>query len=1038
MASVPRIRFELESIAAQLDNLLAYARRQTLPLRAELRVGDEWRPLPFGEPWAGPMEMHTIRAGLAVPSGWTGKLVATIVLGSYLGRSSPEGLVRLNGRAIQGVDRFHHDVLLDGLLAPGDSGELTIEAFSSRPEVKQSLARLELALIDVEAEALYHDVRVLVDAVAVLPPESLERIELLRALEAAYRALDLRHPMTDEYLCSVARAREILRTDAFGRAGGPEPRITSAGHAHLDLAWLWPVSQTRRKGLRTFSTALRQMERYPQYHFAASQPALYQMVKEDDPELFERVVQRMGEGRWEAVAATWVEMDCNLPGGESLVRQFLFGKQFCREELGVDPTVLFLPDVFGYSAALPQIMADCGVPGFMTTKISWNEYNRIPYDTFRWEGIDGTQVLTHMVTAADLPGDSASPGSPQQFTYNGTYRPDQILANWDAYQQKSINEEILYLFGYGDGGGGPSIDMQEAALRLSHLPGFPRVEQGSVQEFFGRVRERVWDDPLLPRWVGELYLEYHRGTYTSQAWLKRANRMNELLYREAELWSSVAGALVDPVAMAGRQAILNGGWTSLLFNQFHDILPGSSIHEVYEDARRDHAEITRIGNEVRNGAIQEIASAVASDGGLLVFNPAPFPREDPVEVQIDASELADFEGDVQRVTDGHCLVATSAPPLGYEVTRGGTRGAAGDLRIERNLLENSFFRVELADDGTITSLMDKRVGREVIAAGERGNRLIAFEDRPRHWDAWELQLNYNEKPYPVDDVASWEIVEEGPLRGGVKIVRRYQRSVISQHIFLYRDVPRIDFRTTVDWHERQTLLKVAFPVNVHSARATYDIQWGNVERPTHWNTSWDWARFETCAHKWVDLSEGDYGVSLLNDCKYGHDIRGNVMRLSLLKSPVSPDPEADQGMHAFSYALLPHLGDWRTGQTVRHAYLFNMPASAQLVQPRSDGTAPESFSFARCERPGCVLETVKPAENGDGLIVRGYDAHNTRGGAEIAFGLEVDSAESVSMLEETRGGAEVVADRLQVPVRPYGIWTYRIRPSKSAESRSPA
>ena len=344
------------------------------------------------------------------------------------------------------------------------------------------------------------------------------------------------------------------------------------------------------------------------------------------------------------------------------------------------------------------------------------------------------------------------------------------------------------------------------------------------------------------------------------------------------------------------------------------------------------------------------------------------------------------------------------------------------VRTERSL--------RLDEQANIVSLYDKRTGREVIAPGERGNRLIAFEDRPLNFDAWDVNIYYNDKPYPVDDVTSWRVVEEGPLRGGVEVVRRYGASTITQRILIHADIPRIDFPTRVDWRERQTLLKAAFPVTVNSPRATFDIQWGNVERPTHWNTSWDWARFETCAHKWIDLSEGDYGVSLLNDCKYGHDVKGHTMRLTLIKSGVFPDPEADQGLHELAFALLPHQGDWRTGETVRHAYLFNMPAAARLV-PAQQGTLADAASLLSTNRPGLVIETVKPAEDGAGLIVRVYDAHNTRGPATLTFAREIVSAEETTMLEEPSGPADHAGRDLHFTVRPYGIATFRLRLASS-------
>jgi len=1076
------VKFSLEMIATALPTLRAAAERETVSLgpariapapRAGAQAPDyddaTWDTVGVGDRWGGPGQTHWLRIPLSAPAAWaeTGdKVEARVMLGAYQDISGPEALAYLDGAPVQGVDYYHREIALDGAALDGRDHVLALEAYSSLLPGPQVIQALELARIDRAAEALYHDMHVIHGALLAMPEDSLERARLLRALERAYGLLDLQRPHSDAYLRSVAPTRDLLRGAIEGlRPGGPRPSTVAVGHAHIDLAWLWPVAQTRRKGARTFSTVLRLMEQYPDYYFVQSQPALYQMVKEDEPALYARIKERIEEGRWEPTGASWVEMDCNLAGGEALVRQFLFGKRFFRQELGVDPKLLWLPDVFGYSAALPQVLKGCDVDYFMTTKISWNEYNRLPYDTFRWQGIDGTEALTHMVTAPLNPNERFGTTQQPFYTYNAKFTPFDVAGNWAAYRQKGINEELLYLFGYGDGGGGPTAEMQETAARLADLPGFTRVEQSSSEAFFRRLEERVWDDPETPRWAGELYLEYHRGTYTSQGWIKRANRLNELLYREAELWSALCGVLLFPSTMPDRQAQLAPGWESLLFNQFHDILPGSSIHQVYQDARADHAAIATRGEEVRDASEESIAAAVAASGAasgaaLVVFNPAPFAREDPVAVTFPDSEplptLAGAAGqplvmqEVARDDAGrHALVAATAPPLGYQSYGAtGSAGAQGDgvevgeLRVTRDMLENRFFRLQLDERAEIVSLLDKRTGREVMAPGERGNRLIAFEDRPLNFDAWDINIYYEDKPYPVDDVTSWRVVEEGPLRAGVEIVRHYGQSVITQRVLLYRDTPRIDFPTHVDWRERQTLLKAAFPVTVNSPRATFDIQWGNVERPTHWNTSWDWARFETCAHKWADLSEGDYGVSLLNDCKYGHDVKGHTLRLTLIKSGVYPDPEADQGEHVFSYALLPHAGDWRDGETVRHAYLFNMPLSARLVSAgagdasiasaaAADTSAPAplppSLSLVATDRPGLVIETIKPAEDGDGIVVRYYDAHNTRGEATLTFAREIVSAEETNMLEEPTGPANVSERTLRVSVRPYGIGTYRVR-----------
>jgi alpha-mannosidase len=1029
-------KFSLDLVAARLPDLLAASRRESIPLQAEIADGDmqsiptdpaAWRPFGVDHRWGTPGVSNLIRFRFTVPEGWERDRVYLHFVPSEHGGA--EGLIYLDGHPFHAIDIFHHEALLNGHVEPGHEYEVLFEGhiwiLSKRAHIVQAL---ELQRVDAEAEALHEDLRILHGAVEVMPADSIDRARQTRILERAYRALDLRYPQSDDYLASVRRARAIVQEAYSGDERGLRPTTVAVGHAHIDLAWLWPVSQTRRKGARTFATALRLMERYPWYHFTVSQPALYEFIREDEPELYAQILDRVKEGRWEPTGGSWTEMDCNITGGESLVRQFLYGKRYFRDVLGVDPKILWLPDVFGYSAAIPQVLKGCDVDYFMTTKISWNEYNRLPYDTFRWRGIDGTEVLTHMVTVPDDP-EAVATTRRSAYTYNAKMSAADIAGNWTQYRQKAINDELLYLYGYGDGGGGPTAEMEEASARLQDLPGFPTVEQGPAEAFFARLHDRVWNDPDLPTWVGELYLEYHRGTYTTQAWIKRANRKAEILLRDAELWSAARVALLGDALSAEHRTTLDEAWRCLLFNQFHDILPGSSIKEVYADARNDFGGIAERGETVRADALQNLVDALpAVEPSIVLFNAAPFERDGSVEVVLpDGIEPPAGAQPVGRSDDGQCvLVRAGAPALGYTVSPLSAEAPTGDLSISKTVLENRFVRLELDDDASIRSLLDKRTGREVIAPSEVGNRFMTFEDRPLTWNAWDIQIDYADKPYPVSGYQSWEVVENGPLRGAVEIVRRVGKSTITQRIVLHADSPRIDFPTHVDWHERQTLLKVAFPVTVNSTRATFDIQWGNVERPTHWNTSWDWARFETCAHKWVDLSEGDYGVSLLNDCKYGHDVKGNTLRLTLLRGPIDPDPTADEGEHTFTYALLPHAGDWRT-ETIRQAYLLNMPPVAAVIPAPQDGPLPARLSLVSVDRRGVVIETVKPAEDGDGIIVRLYEAHNSRGDAMLTFALPIDSAEETNMLEEPLRDLDVRGAALSLPVRPYGITTVRVR-----------
>jgi alpha-mannosidase len=777
------------------------------------------------------------------------------------------------------------------------------------------------------------------------------------------------------------------------------------------------------------------MERYPDYHYSQSQPQLLQWLKEDVPELYARVKQRVAEGRFELVGAMWVETDCNLTSGESLIRQIMHGTRFWQQEFGIKPRHIWLPDVFGYSAALPQIMRGCNIPTFMTTKISWNQFNRMPCDTFRWRGIDGSEVLTHFITAPEQDATTTF------YSYNGPLRPSDMTGTWMNYRQQDINDHLLYLYGWGDGGGGPTEEQMERVQIMADLPDFPQVRAGRAEDYFTELYQRVWENPRLPTWVGELYLEYHRGTYTSQARVKQANRRAEFFYREVELlnaWASLYG-------MPSRQEQLNQGWRLVLLNQFHDVLPGSSIREVYDDAERIYAEAHAIGKQIYDEAIAVVLQHIpAGEQDLLLLNTLAWERTDPIQVPAQlalslsrAQQTTDWEGNTVFLLDG-----VHVPPCGVQVVSAASNAESGEAQMPSTtraayadektiVLQNGYYDLWIDEQGEISRLYDKRAERDVLAPGQPGNQLITYEDRPLNFDAWDIDLFYEEKPYPVQVVSSMRIVEEGPVRATVEIVRQYLSSRITQRISLWRNSPRIDIATEIDWHEHQTLLKAAFPLAINSTRATYEIQFGNVERPTHRNTSWDMARFEVCAHRWIDLSEGGYGFSLLNDSKYGHDVHDNIVRLTLLKSGVYPDAHADEGLHRFTYSLLPHVGDWREAQSVRRAYELNVPVVCVAGQKKatSGSSSPiyRGASFIQTECTHVIVETVKPAEDGDGLIVRLYEVHNQRGRGTLTFATSILSAQECNLLEEPINDVSYQGNTLPFQVRPFELKTFRIR-----------
>ena len=622
-----------------------------------------------------------------------------------------------------------------------------------------------------------------------------------------------------------------------------------------------------------------------------------------------------------------------------------------------------------------------------------------------------------------------------------------------ASAEVAVNTEVLDIFGYGDGGGGPTRKMLESGRRFASVDGLPRGTFGPAEPFFDRLQARLSGSPKLPHWVGELYLEYHRGTYTSQARTKRANRKSEILYHNAELFSVLAA--VETGATYPQES-LNAGWEKILLNQFHDIIPGSSIKEVYEDSARDYTEITRRGEAALAIALDAIAGQIDTrSDSVVLFNPTDTLRPaevarvsipaalgdvefaDENDAPLPAQQIGEYKG--QR---DYLVTVPDIGPLGYQTITVGKAGGPPEgstVRAEPGLLENDFVRVTFDDAGEITSLIHKIaseddseiVEREVIAPGQTANALVLFEDKPLDYDAWDIDIYYQDKPYPVREIGTVDsitVIENGPVRAGIEIKRRFLKSSLTQRVYLYAHSPRVEFDTEADWQERQMLLKTAFPVTVSATRATYEIQFGSVERPTHANTSWDWARFEVCGHKWADLSEGDYGVSLLNDCKYGHDIRDNVLRLTLLKGAISPDPTADLGQHAFTYALLPHTGDWRA-ETVDEAYALNYPLLSRFVEAGTGAcTLPTTYALATVDDQGLIIETVKKAEDSDAIVIRLYEAMNTRGAATLTLGFEIAEAFAVNMVEENPSSIDHTRNSITFEYRPFEIKTFLLKP----------
>ena len=928
---------------------------------------------------------------------------------------NPQFLVFVNKEVVQGADMNHREILLRRPAVGGETIDLDIQAYTGTLHREFSFLA-DLYVLDEALNRLYYDLQVPLWAFPRLGQDSKTRLDIQTVLNDTINLLDMRVPYSSDFYASVEKAQAYITENLYEKMGGwDEVVATCIGHTHIDVAWWWTVAQTREKVVRSFATVLKLMEEFPGYKFMSSQPVLYYFLKQRYPELYERIRQRIAEGRWETEGGMWLEADCNLTSGESLVRQFLHGKRFFREEFGQDNKILWLPDVFGYSGALPQIMKKSGVDYFMTTKLAWNQINKIPNDTFIWRGIDGSEVLAHLITTLGVGQDPK-----QSFftTYNGLLHPDAIMGGWERYQNKELNNDILISYGYGDGGGGPTRDMLETSLRMEKgVKGIPKVRQETSRVYFDQLNERVKDNRHLETWEGELYFEYHRGTYTSMARNKRGNRKSELMMMDLELLGVLAG---DYPAEADTRL-----WRDIiLLNQFHDILPGSSIAEVYEVTKVEYEALER---EV-SGLIRERLEKLAGQGqGVTVFNTLGFDRDDVVDLgDVKASALRDGAGNlypVQQTESGAVAYLRGLPSKGSLTFAPAEAEAVSPfVRADDYHLETPFYSITLDRTGAFASIYDKEFGRELVKAGQAANRLRLYEDKPIYFDNWDVDMYYTEKSWPVDDLVSMKWTEDGPVRTTLELTYRCSLSTICQKIHFYADTRRIDFENTVDWKEHQHLLKAEFPVDIHSDEATFEIQFGNVTRKVHTNTSWDKARFESCGQKWMDFSEGRYGVSLLNDCKYGHSVHDGTIGLTLIKCGIEPNPNADVEVHHFTYALYPHGGTWKEAGTVQEAYKLNQPA--YTVAAGAPGT---SRSFAGVDQDNVILETVKQAEDGNGTIFRLYECQNARTNTVLRVPETVTKAYSTNLLEEIEEELPVENGKIAFTIKPYEIKTILVR-----------
>ncbi|MEU9120884.1 glycoside hydrolase family 38 C-terminal domain-containing protein [Streptomyces sp. NPDC048506] len=1005
----------------------------TVPVPVGEALRATYEPFAAGGEWGPPWSTSWFRLTGEVPADWAGRRVEVVIDPGFSGDGpgfQAEGLVYdHDGVPLKGIHPRNRHVPVGAPVHGGEQVRLLLEA-AANPAVLRDFrptdlgdvrtaphrplyrfASADLAVLDETVWHLVLDVEVLSELMHELPADRPRRHEILRALEDMLDALDL-HDVGGTAAAGRAALTEVLNRPAAASAH----RVSATGHAHIDSAWLWPLRETVRKASRTFANVTQLAREYPELVFACSQAQQYAWVKEHQPHIWERIKEAVREGTWAPVGSMWVESDANMPGGEALARQLAHGKRFFLEELGVETEEVWLPDSFGYTAAFPQLARLAGAKWFLTQKLSWNQSDRMPHHTFWWEGIDGTRVFTHF---------------PPVDTYNARFHATELAHAERNFAEKGRATRSLVPFGWGDGGGGPTREMLERARRLRSLEGSPRVEIEPPARFFASAHAEY--GAAAPVWSGELYLQYHRGTYTSQAKTKQGNRRSEHLLREAELWAATAAVRADRrAAYAYPYDALDRIWKTVLLHQFHDILPGSSIAWVHREARDAYAAVAAELTGIIEAAIGALGGTGATGAGSpVVFNASPYDRDEIVELPSGAAG----EGTGERTA-----VAVHVPALGsaavHPAGAGSPTPALPPVRAATDptgtvTLDNGLLRVRIDRDGLLTSVYDLHAGREVLAPGARGNLLQLHPDHPNKYDAWDLDRHYRNRHTDLTDAESVELTASGPLAAAVRVTKAFGAgSRIDQVLTLRAGSRRLDIRTDVDWHESEKVLKAAFPLDVHAERSTSEVQFGHLHRPTHTNTSWDDARFEICAHRWLRVAEPGYGVALVNDSTYGHDVTraphpeglGTTVRLTLLRAPHSPDPETDQGTHRFTYALLPGAG---VGTAVAEGLALNLPL-------RTATGAPPVAPLIRVDHPAITVESVKLAEDRSGdVVVRLYESRGGRATGTLCPGFPVERVTVTDLLERPlHDEQEGPTAEVTLALRPFQILTLRLRPQR--------
>jgi alpha-mannosidase len=1017
----------------------------------------------------GPLEGVWYRRWIEVPKTLNGYDLSGARIWFQFAASAngpmPE-IIYFNGRRVALGDDLEPIVLFDH----AQSGERALVAVKLLHTVdKKNFLRADVNVEFNPARPNPSDLlQEILSANALLPALGSNAPAVSAAIEASATAVDLNAlaaAQQQTFDASLVRAQSELQK-VKGDLQQTSIRLT--GNSHIDAAWLWPWTETVQVVHDTFSTALQLMNEYPAYSYTQSAAAYSEWMCEKYPAMCQEIQDRVKQGRWEMVGGMWIEPDLNMPDGESLVRQLLIGKRYFRDKFSVDVRIGWNPDSFGYNWQLPQIYKKSGVDYFVTQKMDWNDTNHLPFKLFWWQSPDGSKVLTYFPHDYDL-------------------GIEPVMLAKDAAQAWKRNPglpEMMHLFGIGDHGGGPTRAMLDAGVRWTDPKMvYPKTFFGVAQGFFSDVEGKldsehspVWNYQSIasgstalpapppgmvsiPTWNDELYFEYHRGVFTSQANHKRNMRESEVWMLDAEKYSAFAwlSGLNYPSAR------LNEAWKKVLFNQFHDLAAGSGIGIIYKEAQRDYDMVRLTAGEASSAALANIAARVdtRSPAGavpVLIFNSLAWPRKDLVEVAVqmpgglkDGVSVVDSRNhtapsqvlstDAATSTVRLLVEPESVPSLGYSLLQvaPGRHDFATDLSAHGLTLENAALRVVVdPKSGCITSLYDKRTKFESITAGACGNELIAFHDNPKQYDAWNIDSDFEKSFTRLDSADSVQLIESGPLRATIRVTRTWQQSKFVQDIRLYAGLDRVDVVSDIDWHETHILLKAAFPLAASSSHATYEIPYGSIERPTTRNNSWESAKFEVPALRWADLGDSAHGFSLINESKYGYDAKDNVLRISLLRSPTWPDPDADHGHHHFAYSLYPHAGDWKQALTVRRGYEFNSPLTALATGPHA-GAASSQNSFISVEPENVVLTALKKAEDGDALLLRFYEWAGKSSEVHFTLPPGATSARLTNLMEQPEGSPLAVSadGKITVPVHPFEIVSIRVDYPHTATPATP-